>query len=268
MAAGGSDGKTVTGTFTAKAPNGYTETATDTGHLWEKIELTSFELRRLLYQNNDSSLPIVETLSRTPSTEMANSAGLICAGWDMGVKIMTSGFVDKIEYDFDGPTFNYEQDNSIKTLDSLTKRFEWDEVVERGRTPIYTSLYDLQSRYVFPKIFSKSVAPATDFHNIYTSFYTVPYGTKQSLHSWYTLRQENGSAFNINKSKLFGRIKAPFVLKLRLYSKSRFVEKEVKFDVFERWDTLLNRDIRPYITNPGSHDWVNKTLWENTDYME
>lgn len=267
-AAGGPAGKIVTGTFTARAANGKTEVDTDTGHLWEKIEVTGYELRRSLYQDNDISKPVVESLCRSQDTRFSDSAGFIMAGQVMGIKVMTKGYVDRIEMDFDGPVVDYTKDNSVKILDKLTQKFEWDDVVNRGRTPEYASLDALKNYYSFPKNFTKAAKAATSPDNIYTTYYLIPYGTKQSLHSWYTLREESGSAFNIDKSKLLKRIKEPFILKLKIYSGSRYIEKDIKFDVFEKWDTLLNRDIRPYIDNPGDHDPVSQSTWETTDYIE
>ena len=267
-AAGGPAGKTVTGTFTTRAANGKTEADTDTGHLWEKIEVSGYEMRRTLYQDGDISKPLVETLCRSPSTRHSGSAGFILAGHEMGIKVLTKGYADKIQMNFDGPVEDYTKDNSVKILDQLTQRFEWDDVVNRGRTPEYASLDALKNYYSFPKNFTKAAKAATSLNNIYTIYYLIPYGTKQSLHSWYTLREESGSAFNIDKSKLLERIKEPFVLKLKIYSGSRYIEKNIKFDVFERWDTLFNRDIRPCIDNPGGHNPVSQSTWETTDYIE
>ena len=266
--AGSSAGKVVTGTFTAAASNGKTETCTDTGHLWEKLEITGFELRRFLYRNSNASDPVVETLCRSQSTGFSDSVGFTLAGWKMGMKVMTKGYVDKIEMDFDEPEINYQKDDSIKIFDKLTKSFEWDTPVKRGRIPNFSSLALLQDYYKFPKQFSKACSPQTNLNNIYTTYYLIPYGTKQSLHSWYTLREESKDAFNIDKNRLLERIKEPFRLKLKIYSGSRYITKEIRFDVFERWDTLLNRDISLYLDNPGDHDPISKNTWETTDYIE
>lgn len=267
MSAGGSAGRTITAAFTAAGSSGRTESCTDTGHLWEKMEITGYELRRFLYQDGDTTKPILETLCRSQSTRLSGSEGFMLAGQRMGIKVLTKGYIDKIEMDFDGPVVDYEKDYSIKTLDGLTKKFEWDDPVRRGRTPAFSSLKELQNNYAMPRSFA-GITPGTDYHNIYTTYYLIPYGTKQTLHSWYTLREESKDAFSIDKSKLLDRIKAPFTLKIKLYSGTRFMEKDIKMDVFERWDTLLNRDIRPYIDNPGDHDPVSKNTWEITDYIE
>ncbi len=267
MSAGGSAGRTVTATFTARAANGNTETCTDTGHLWEKIEITAYELRESFYKDNDINLPIVETLCRSQSTHFV-SEGFVLAGRMMGIKVVTGGYVDRIEMDFEGPYINYEEDKSIKTLDKLTKRFEWDEPIERGIEPDFSSVEDLENHYALPRSFDKRAAPIADYNNVYATYYLIPYGTKQSLHSWYTLREESGSAFNINKNRLLDRIKDPFILKLKVYSGLRYIEKDIYLDVFERWDTLFNRDLRPYIHNPENHDPVDRYYWETTDYTE
>ena len=77
-------------------------------------------------------------------------------------------------------------------------------------------------------------------------FYTIPYKTKQTLHSWSTLK--NGTLEQIDKSKLLSRICSPYKLKITVNGKE---EIEKQFDVFERWDTILNRDISSYLTNYG-----------------
>lgn len=265
----GASGRPVTGIFTAKGPNNSVETDTDTGMLYEKIEVTDYEIRRYLFKDGDKSKPIVETLCRSLNTRTAGSAGFLMAGWEMGIKVITKGYVDRIEYDFTGSTINGETDLSIKTLDKLTRKLEWETPVNREKTPFsFASLQELQQHYAFPKQFEKIFNKGNGNENIFTTYYLVPYGTKQSLHSWYTLRQENKDAFEIDKNRLLERIKDPFVLRLRLYSGARSVAKEIKLDIFERWDTLLNRDIRPYIDNPGEHNPVDRNVWETTLYVE
>jgi hypothetical protein len=53
-------------------------------------------------------------------------------------------------------------------------------------------------------------------------------------------------------------------LPLTLHSGSRHITKEIPFDVFERWDTLHNRDLRPYVDNPEPEDRdpMDRELWE------
>lgn len=267
--AGSSTGRIITGIFTARGPNNSVETDTDTGMLYEKIEVLGYELRRYLFRDGDTNRPVVETLCRSSSTRQAGSAGFIMAGWEMGIKVITKGYVDRIEYDFEGPFQNHVQDSSIKVLDRLTKRFEWEDPKAREKAPFgFSSLQELERYYMFPKEFKSAGSAGSSLNNIYTEYYLIPYGTKQSLQSWYTLRAESGNAFNIDKSRLLERIKEPFALKLKIYSGKRYITKEIKFDVFERWDTLLNRDIRPYIDNPGEHDPLDKHYWETTSYVE
>ncbi|MGE5472709.1 MAG: hypothetical protein ACM3UU_00620 [Ignavibacteriales bacterium] len=265
----GASGRLATGIFTARGPSNSVETDTDTGMLYEKIEISKVELRRYQYENGDKNKPIVETLCRSLSTRAADSAGFLMAGWEMGLKIITKGYIDRIEFDFIGPSIEGEADSSIKMLDKLTKKFEWENPVNRGKTPFtFSSLQELEKHYIFPKRFEKAFKLLSSNDNIFTAYYLIPYGTKQTLHSWYTLRQESQDAFEIDKSRLLERIKDPFVLRLKAYSGTRSIVKDIKLDIFERWDTLLNRDIRSYIDNPGDHDPVDKNYWETTTYVE
>ncbi|MGE5329012.1 MAG: hypothetical protein ACM3KR_05875 [Deltaproteobacteria bacterium] len=265
----GACGVLVTGIFTARGPADSIETDKDTGMLYEKLEVIGYELRHFYYKNGDQSQPVVEALCRSSGTKSAGSAGFIMAGWDMGIKVLTKGYVDRVEFDFDGPTIKGQKDLSIKTIDKLTKRFEWDEPVYRKKTPFsFSSVKELEEHYSFPRNFNKRAKPESSFENIFTDYYLIPYGTKQTLHSWYTLREESGDAFKIDKSRLLERIKNPFILKLSLYSGARSIEKSIEFDAFERWDTLLNRDIKPYIENPEDYDPVDKNYWETTMYVE
>ena len=75
--------------------------------------------------------------------------------------------------------------------------------------------------------------------------YTVPYRTKQTLESWATLREKSGDYEDIDKNKLFSRISEPYKIKIQIGDREYIYE----FDVFERWDTVLNRDASKYITN-------------------
>ncbi len=50
---------------------------------------------------------------------------------------------------------------------------------------------------------------------------------------------------NIDNSLLFSRISSPYQIKI-LINNEEFV---YKFDVFERWDTILNRNASMYVIN-------------------
>ena len=78
--------------------------------------------------------------------------------------------------------------------------------------------------------------------------YTIPYRTNQNLESWSTLRAKSGDSENIDKNKLFDRISEPYKIIIR-ENGDRTNETVIKFDVFERWDTVLNRNVSEYLSN-------------------
>ena len=81
--------------------------------------------------------------------------------------------------------------------------------------------------------------------------YTIPYGAKQTLESWYTLREKSDDYEGIDKNLLFTRMDEPY--KLNIYINGKEEEKiTFEFDVFDRWDTILNREASKYIINSGS----------------
>ena len=82
---------------------------------------------------------------------------------------------------------------------------------------------------------------------IFTCIYLVPYGTKQTVESWASLREKNRNAFTIDESKLFDRIDKPYTLVLKAKSKIGIVTKEKELDVFETWNTVYNRDLTKYV---------------------
>ena len=84
-------------------------------------------------------------------------------------------------------------------------------------------------------------------NGVYLLEYIIPYGSKQSIHSWNTLREQNKNGLDIDKSKLFNRITSPYKIKITAKNAGGTVTKSIDFDVFERWDTIYNRDLREYI---------------------
>lgn len=158
----------------------------------------------------------------------------ICAGHMLAIEVDTSN-TDYITLEFEG-------DSSIITLDDLTKRFEWDEPQERKVKTRYSSLKALKNTY---KKRTK-IYPKQDGYFVY--YYVIPYKTKQTLHSWNTLREQKNDAFEIEENKLFSRIGKPYNIVIKAYSKDGVRTKKVQLDVFERWDTLYNRNLTPYIT--------------------
>lgn len=163
----------------------------------------------------------------------------ICAGQVLAIKVDTSNFVNKITIEFQG-------NSSIVTLDDLTRRFEWDEPKIRGESTRYSTLKELQQAYKFPKTVYPS-STTYEGEGLFITQYVIPYKTKQTLHSWASLRELSKDTFSIDESKLFSRINKPYVIKVKAYSSNGVITREVKLDIFERWDTLYNRDISKYI---------------------
>lgn len=135
-------------------------------------------------------------------------------------------------------SFSIEGNSKIRTLDSLTKKFVYDEPRERGETPMYSSLNDLRAIYNMPVTMKKE-------NGVYKIEYVIPYETKQSLNSWSTLR--NNNALEIDNSKLFTRILSPYVVKIYASNRGGSITRSIEFDVFERWDTIYNRNITEYV---------------------
>lgn len=135
-------------------------------------------------------------------------------------------------------TFSIEGNSKIRTLDELTKKFVYDEPRERGEKPMYSSLGDLKASYNMPVTMKKE-------DGVYKIEYVIPYGTKQSINSWSTLR--NNNALEIDTSKLFTRITSPYVVKIFAKNSGGSITRSIEFDVFERWDTIYNRNITEYV---------------------
>ena len=174
-----------------------------------------------------------------PIAKKTNSR-FICAGQVMAIEFEVRAFkIDDVLLSFLG-------DKSIRTFDSLTQKFEWDIPRSRGVKTRYALLSYFQALY-------KNVIPLRPFSyegngNVYYRFiYTIPYGTKQSLHSWSTLREISNDAFSIDENKLFSRISKGYSIELLVSSGDYEIIKTFDFDVFERWDTLYNRNLTPYI---------------------
>jgi hypothetical protein len=163
----------------------------------------------------------------------------ICAGQVLVIETQTSNFVEYITIEFQGNA-------SIVTLDELTQKFEYDEPKSRKQHTRYSSLSKLRSAYKTPiKILPTETS--RDGIGTYVHYYVIPYKTKQTLHSWASLREISKNAFEIDNSKMFSRISDPYVIKIKAYSSNGVVTKSIKLDVFERWDTLYNRDLSPYV---------------------
>ena len=51
----------------------------------------------------------------------------------------------------------------------------------------------------------------------------------------------------INKSDLFTRITSPYKIKITAKNAGGTTTRSISLDVFERWDTIYNRDISEYV---------------------
>lgn len=162
----------------------------------------------------------------------------VCAGQTIVIRVKAINVPEWASLEFAG-------DSSIFTLDSLTEKFEWTEPRARGENTIVGSFKELKQLYnteVFLELISKRENEAT-----FEITYVIPYGTKQTLHSWDTLRKESNNAFQINEEQIFSRIEYPYEIVIKVTGPSGATTKRIELDVFERWDTLYNRDISNYI---------------------
>ena len=178
------------------------------------------------------------TSKELPIAKKTNTQ-FICAGQTLQIDLKAINVPEHISLQFEGNV-------SINTLDDLTKKFEWDDPVARKTKKRYLTLERLKEQY-------DGVVSATvikEYGNGDKDFritYVIPYKTKQTLHSWSTLRELSKDAFNVDETRLFSRIQKPYVLVFKVSGPLGKTTKRVKLDVFERWDTLYNRDLTPYI---------------------
>lgn len=200
----------------------------------EEYIINSAKIGRFFYKDGKGYLEELKVTDKNKNTE-----GFICAGETLGI-ITRGKNLNFIDIEFLG-------DKSITTFDSLTKKFLIDNPSKNGKdVPYIENIYSKNPIRVYPQY-------VDNFNNSETIyFYTIPYGTKQTIHSWSTLR--DGILEEIDTSKLFNRIKPSYKI---VISPNGDKEKaaEVYFDVFERWDTVLNRDVSNYIINSD-------TRWE------
>ena len=177
-------------------------------------------------------------LEELKKTEKNGEIGFICAGETLGLYLIGKN-LDYIEVDFEG-------NNTIKTFDSLTKKFLVDIPAQNGENVV-----DIENNYAD---FPKKIYPqyTNEEMEIFKWLYVIPYRTVPNLESWSTLKDSTIEA--IDTTKLFDKKANSY--KLVIYPNGdRENRIEIPFDVFERWDTVLNRDITKYITNSA-------TRWE------
>ncbi len=194
--------------------------------------ITSVSVKRIVDNKEKELLKAKET-----------GSAFICAGQTLKIRVRAINSPKTGTLEFDG-------DSSISVFDSLTKQFEWTEPRKRGKHTLYSSLNQFEEIYQ-PKVFMECTS---DFGNekIFEITYVIPYQTKQTLHSWSTLREISKDAFAINEDKLFTRISKPYEIVLKVKGATGADTQRVKLDVFERWDTIYNRDLSNYIKEKKS----------------
>ena len=198
----------------------------------EKSEVSTvtkedINIGRFFYADNNTSKRTVEELSLTKHN--SNTEGFISAGETLAIVFDEDLDVDNVVIDIEGNA-------SIKEYDKLTEIF-----LEKNPSK-YGVVGDIKDNYNFP-VTLESIKQGV-------FLYTIPYGTKQSLESWYTLREKSDDYEEINTNLLFSRISEPY--KLKIYINESEEPIIFDFDVFERWDTILNRDASKYIVNSGA----------------
>lgn len=182
-----------------------------------------------LYKKNISSLNKKDPLYVAKKTETQ----FICAGQVLVVEAVVKNNPTRVSFAIEG-------DSKIQTLDDLTKRFVYDEPKSRNQKMVYSTVNALQNSYKLPR-------NMTYQNGVYNIEYIVPYGTKQSINSWGTLRESSGNALEIDKSKLFTRITRPYYIKIKATNDGGTTTKSIALDVFERWDTIYNRNITEFV---------------------
>ena len=143
-------------------------------------------------------------------------------------------------------TFEFAGDSSITRFDAITKKFEWDEPKSRKVPTFFPSLSDFENMYS-GKVFMKEGDYVDENAIEYTFTYIIPYETKQTLNSWNTLRNDTKDALAIDESKIFTRRTSPYQIVVKAKSATGSDTSRYYLDVFERWDTIYNRDISKYV---------------------
>lgn len=185
--------------------------------------ITKIELYR---RDTNGKEKLLNTVKKTKNK-------FICAGQTLIVKATITNSPTSVRFFVQG-------NSSIQTLDELTKRFLYDEPKQRDEKLLYPSLSKLKESYELP-------LRMNEIDGEYTIQYVIPYQTKQTVHSWNSLRNLSGNALEINTNNLFSKISEPYVIKIRASNVGGTTTRSVNLDVFERWDTVYNRDISEYI---------------------
>lgn len=192
-------------------------------------QLKSTYIGRFHYEDSNPKIsPLLESKTTKNKTE-----GFISAGETLSLKLLTRN----IEF----LTIDIEGDESIKTFDDLTKRFIYDEPLARGN--VVEGLSKIKERYSFP-VTIYPIQTNEDGSKVFDYKYVIPYKTKQTLHSWSSLRKLGLAGDEIDTSRLLERIESPYKIVIKNNGE---IIKKISFDVFERWDNVLNRDLSKYL---------------------
>lgn len=170
-------------------------------------------------------------------TNKRTNTKFVCAG--QTIKITAT-----IINDCDRATISFAGDSSIFTFDETTKNAEWIEPKARGLKTFFRSLNDFKKMYR-----NNIIMENVDGKTQYSYTYIIPYETKQTLNSWATLREKSDNALSIDESKLFTRIINPYEIVIKATGYGGTTTKRMQLDVFERWDTIYNRDISNYVVS-------------------
>ncbi len=179
------------------------------------------------------------------NTANATRSKFVCAGQTIVITATVVNGPADVRIEFQG-------DKSINTFDDTTKKFEWEEPRARNVATFLKTLDEYKTMYsesVFLKE-KKDITKKEKEAGIrkYEYTYIIPYETKQTLNSWSTLRKGSKDAFNIDDKKMFTRIASPYQIVVKAKNDLGADTYRYSIDVFERWDTLYNRDLRSYVT--------------------
>ncbi len=214
--------------------NNVKDSITSTSDIIPPPSISSIEINRIKGGKEVSLLVAKSTNTR-----------FVCAGQTIDINVIVKNSVDRAFLRFDG-------DSSIFTFDNVTKQLEWDEPRSRNVKTFFSSLQGFKNMY--NKTIKLNEVESNREYTQDSYRYIIPYGTKQTLNSWSTLREKSNDAFSINEKQLFSRIRKPYEIVITAEGFGGTDTKRIELDVFERWDTLYNRDIKNYVSN-GEYDW-------------
>ena len=163
----------------------------------------------------------------------------VCAGQTIEITVTA---ISNPEY----ATLEITGDSSISTFDKTTKNFEWTEPKSRNVKTFFNKLEDFEEMY-HNKKYLKEIKSNSSEEKVFKISYIIPYETKQTLESWKTLREKSNDAFSIDESKLFTKITKPYKFVFKVGNNLGKTTKTFELDVFERWDTIYNRDLSKYV---------------------